>query len=236
MAICEEIGVVLRPFGLLLRGGFHPEVTDNVPPLRKRVPSKTLILVGNAGPSMWEVFTVSKEAKDETPDPLDRWSIRILSAVAEEYGAKPLFPFGVPARPFLSWAKRAEPVAASPIGPLIHPEYGLWHAYRGAFSFPERLKLPDRDERPIPCETCEAKPCLSTCPVDAFATGTYNVPRCTDHLEGPAGKDCFEGGCLARRACPVGAAYAPSQAAFHMAAFVGAMRKYGPGKATGGVG
>lgn len=231
MASYEEIGEALRPFGLLLRGGFHPEAADGVPPLGSGVPSKTLVLAGNAGPAMWEAFAASGEAKDEAPDPLDRWSMRILSAVAKRCGAEPLFPFGAPARPFLRWAERAEPVAPSPIGPLIHPEYGLWHAYRGAFSFPERLKLPARVERPRPCETCKTKPCLDACPVEAFATGAYDVPRCMAHLKGPTAKDCVEGGCLARRACPVGEAYAPPQAAFHTAAFVGAMRKHGFGKA-----
>ena len=39
-----------------------------------------------------------------------------------------------------------------------------------------------------------------------------------------AGRACREGGCLARHACPVGAAaaHAPAQAAFHMAAFLAA--------------
>ena len=37
---------------------------------------------------------------------------------------------------------RAEAVAPSPLGILIHPDYGLWHAYRGALAFAERLALP----------------------------------------------------------------------------------------------
>ena len=176
MAIYGEIGEALRPFGLILRGGFHPEAADDVPPLSSGGPSKTLVLAGNAGPAMWEAFAASGEAKDEAPDPLDRWSMRILSAVAEGCGAEPLFPFGAPARPFLSWAARAEPVAPSPIGPLIHPEYGLWHAYRGAFSFPERLKLPARRRsdhgraRPArrnpawaPARSMPSRPGLTTC-------------------------------------------------------------------------
>ncbi|MCE2509622.1 MAG: hypothetical protein J4G10_01375 [Alphaproteobacteria bacterium] len=231
-----DIGKALRPLGLLLRGGFHPEAADGVPPLASGAPAATLLLAGNAGPAMWTVFAASAEAGDGGADPLDRWSRRVLTAVAESCGAEPFFPFGTPSHPFIGWAMRAEPVAPSPIGPLIHPEYGLWHAYRGALAFAERLELPVRAERPRPCDTCEAKPCLHTCPVAAFAGGSYDVPRCMGHLETPAGRDCVEGGCLARRACPVGEAYAPPQAAFHMDAFMQAMRKRGLGRAAGTAG
>src|SRR4030095_137820 len=48
------------------------------------------------------------------------------------------------------WAMRAEAVAPSPLGILIHPDYGLWHAYRGALAFAERLALPPRGARPLP--------------------------------------------------------------------------------------
>ncbi|MGB1547841.1 MAG: ferredoxin [Alphaproteobacteria bacterium] len=229
----EEIAGAFRPFGLVLRGGFHVEAQDRVPPLGEGTAAKTLILVGNAGPAMWEVFAASPEAGDSGGNPLDRWSRRVVSGVAGECGAKPFFPFGEPTHPFIGWAMRAEPVAPSPIGPLIHPDYGLWHAYRGALAFAERLELPPRDARPRPCDTCQAKPCLDTCPVEAFASGLYDIPRCVEHLEKAAGRDCVEGGCLARRACPVGAAYAPAQAGFHMAAFLSTMRKRGLGRAAG---
>jgi hypothetical protein len=47
------------------------------------------------------------------------------------------------------------------------------------------------------------------------------VPACLDHIRSPAGGNCLESGCRARRACPVGQEYAnePAQARFHMSAF-----------------
>ncbi|MBC8241719.1 MAG: hypothetical protein H8E30_14770 [Alphaproteobacteria bacterium] len=113
---------------------------------------------------------------------------------------------------------RAEPVFSSPIGPLIHPDHGLWHAYRGALAFARKLDIPERPDRSNPCDTCADKPCLSTCPVGAFAPGHYDVQGCANHLTTQAGDVCLAQGCLARRACPVGRdnAYSEVQARFHM--------------------
>jgi hypothetical protein len=210
---------------LHLRGGFHPTADDGVPPLSDRRTAATLVLVGNIGSSFWPAFSHSAEAGDGAPDPLNRWTQRVIGDIAREVGATPLFPFGGPPYlPFQRWATRAEAVASSPLGILIHPDYGLWHAYRGALGFAERLALPPRVERPRPCDSCVDRPCLSACPVGAFAEQGYDVSACIGHIGGPAGGPCMGGGCLARRACPVGSAYGYSaaQARFHMAAFLSA--------------
>ena len=133
-----------------------------------------------------------------------------------------IVPGGPPWLPFQRWAMKADSVAPSPLGILIHPDYGLWHAYRGAFAFVERLPLPPREQRPSPCDSCIERPCLSACPVGAFTPGRYDVARCRDHVAGPAGRACREEGCLARLACPIGRAHAypAAEMAFHMAAFL----------------
>jgi len=79
-----------------------------------------------------------------------------------------------------------------------------------------------RDPRPSPCDSCASRPCLSACPVGAFGADGYDVGACAAHLRRPAGLACMDGGCLARRACPVGGehAHGPAQAAFHMRAFL----------------
>lgn len=247
MTVYEEISVALAPLGLLPRGGFYPEAGDAVPLLDGGKPAKTLIMVGNAGPALWKVFPRSPEAADGKDDPLDRWTVRVLAPIAAAHGAAPFYPFlaapfgatargatgngatgnGAVSHPFTRWAGRADVVAPSPIGLLIHPEHGLWHAYRGAFAFAEALPLPSRAEAPIPCVTCVEKPCLGACPVGAFADKGYDVPVCGSHLAKPAGKPCLEGGCLARRACPVAPPSAPAQAAFHMGAFFRSLRRAG---------
>jgi len=217
-----EIGRRLAVHGLVLRGGFHPEAGELVLDSGEAV--ATLLLVGHVGSGIWPAF---QAARTEGPDPLDRWSRRILEEVGEEFGGRPVMPSdGPPYWPFQQWAMRAEPVFPSPLGILIHPDYGLWHGYRGALLFGDRLELPAAAAAASPCETCRGRPCLSACPVDAFCGGGYDVPACRAHLRSGAGEACLAGSCLARRACPVGReyVYGEDHARFHMAAFLG-----GPG-------
>ncbi|MCH8926017.1 MAG: 4Fe-4S dicluster domain-containing protein [Proteobacteria bacterium] len=227
------IEAALAREGLIPRGGFHPEPGDGVPGLENGAPARTLVLVGNAGPEMWRAFAASPEFGPESgtlPDPLDRWSARVIGELAEAWGARALYPFGGPPHlPFVAWAKRAEAVAESPLGILIHPDYGLWHAYRGALAFAEAVDLAPRDQRPRPCDTCAERPCLSACPVGAFTETGYDVAACTGHISAPAGIDCMERACGARRACPVGRGYIyePAQARFHMEHFLAARRRAG---------
>jgi hypothetical protein len=212
---------------LAMRGAFHPIPADAVPAMADGRSVGTLALVGVVGRSTWDAFQAAGESR-EVKDPLDDWSRRVVGELAARLGAEALFPFGGPPfLPFIRWAQRAEAVFPSPIGPLIHPDYGLWHAYRGALAFAEALDLPAPRARRHPCESCADKPCLSTCPVDAFSTRGYDVPICIRHVAAASGAECLDGGCLARRACPVGAAYqyAPQQMSFHMRAFLRANRK-----------
>ncbi len=222
-----DVDAALARHGLIARGGFQPEAGDHVPSLPGGQPARGLILAGNAGPAMWRSCARAPEFADGGPDALDRWSVRILSGVAEELGALALFPFGGPPYlPFVPWAKRAEQVAESPLGILIHPDYGLWHAYRGALAFAGRIELPPRDERARPCDSCLDKPCLTACPAGAFSGAGYHVPACVKHISTPDGADCMDLGCRARRACPIGRGYAQekAQTRFHMEAFLSARR------------
>ncbi len=231
MPVVDHAGVcrAVEATGLAPRGGFHPTRADAVPAMADGREVGTLVLVGVVGRGCWDAFQAAAESR-QSSNPLDRWSRRVVTELAAELGADALFPFGGPPfLPFLRWARRAEAVHPSPIGPLIHPDYGLWHAYRGALAFAQSIDLPPADQRPRPCDTCADKPCLTTCPVGAFSDRGYDVPACIGHIGGDRGGDCLGGGCLARRACPVGVAYqyAPGQMAFHMRAFFAANRDTG---------
>ncbi len=214
-----EIEDALRTAGLTPRGAFHPEPQDGVPDIASGRPALTLVLAGNAGPAMWAAFSVQR---DPAVDLLDDWSLDLLEPLARSFGARALFPFQKPYLPFQRWAQKAEPCHASPLGMFIHPDHGLWHGYRGALALADLLPLPATDRRSSPCDDCPDRPCLTSCPVAAFTDTGYDVPACARHLDSPAGADCMELGCRARRACPQGqaAGYQPAQANFHMRAFL----------------
>ena len=227
------IDTQLAGCGLTLLGAFHPAPDDDVPGLENREPgTASLVLVGNAGPAMWRAFN-KQHHQESDPDPLDHWSRETLTTVAATLSTElglpvtALFPFdGPPYLPFQKWAQRTGNVHASPLGPVVHHQYGLWHAYRGALLFPARLDVPPVKLMPSPCDTCANKPCLAACPVQAFDGTAYNVPACVDHLASGAGEECFRLGCLARAACPVGVSYAygEGQARFHLGKFFAAHR------------
>ena len=217
---------LLGPTGLIYRGGFHPEPGEDIPTLPNGSPPATIVLVGNAGAAMWNAFAADNPVPAGR-NPLDRWLKPRIEAAARTLGAHPIFPNeGPPFVPIQDWAARAEPVYRSPLGIMIHPDHGLWHVYRAALCFAERLDLPPRDDRPSPCETCEAKPCLEVCPVDAFKPDRFAARDCADHVVSAAGTVCRERGCMARRACPVGRdrQYPRPAQAFHTAAFTRAVR------------
>jgi hypothetical protein len=227
-AVLQTIADAVAPAGLFVRGGFHVEPADDVPPMPDGQSAGTVVLVGNAGAEMWDAL----QATDPGPDrknPLDSWLRPRIQQAAASVGAHPIFPNEGP--PFVAiqdWARRAEPVTRSPIGLMIHPTFGLWHVYRAALCFAERIDLPPREDIANPCETCAAKPCLKVCPADAFGPTSFDVAACLTHVESDAGGACRDGGCMARRACPIGRDYLypkPAQK-FHTAAFMRAAKRH----------
>jgi len=202
---------------LTILGGFHPEEHDKVP-----VPCQTLLLLGPDEPAFWPAFTATPEFKDGGPDPIDRWSRRVVEDWAKTLAATGLFPFGgAPFLPFFSWATRTGRIHASPVNFLVHDHAGLFVSFRGALALPDRIDLPPAPTPP--CEGCKTKPCLSACPVHALTPAGYDVDNCKTYLETPQGTDCVSQGCAVRRRCPVSQGFGrlPAQSEYHMRHFKG---------------
>ena len=214
-----EIERSLHDSGLTPRGAFCPAAGDDVPPLATDTPARTVVLAGNAGPQMWRAFDAARAGGRMT---LDAWSGRVLTELAARLGARAVFPFERPYLPFQRWAMRAEACHPSPLGLLIHPDYGLWHGYRGALLFAAAIELPPPDRRASPCASCADPPCLTACPVGAFDGSAYDVPACARQLARTPEPECMRTGCLARHTCPIGRhrRYVAEQARFHMRAFL----------------
>jgi hypothetical protein len=216
----EDIRAALSPHGISVRGVVHFD--GDGPEMVSGAQARTVVLLGNIGGSIWPAFSAwhSKRGRD-VANPLDAWSVDIIRPVAQSLGGQAYFPSEKPWQPFQQWAMRGEGLKASPLGVLIHPHYGLWHGYRGAIGFAERIGESSIPFERHPCDDCVEKPCLATCPADAVRATVFDVPACRSHIRSPAGKaGCMLSGCIARNACPIGVEhrYPLEQLQFHMAA------------------
>jgi len=216
----RTIEQALEPYGLKLRGIValnDTEIHEN-----GFSGQSSVALVGNIGSSFWDKFTQSAEYRDGEANPLDRWSTRVANEVAPVLKAKPVFPFqGPPYLPFQQWARRAEALHQSPLGLMIHPQYGLWHAYRFALLLNENFAT-ESIRQESACLSCADQPCLNTCPVNAITNEGYDVESCAEYLQQNASAECFLHGCMARFVCPAGREYRylDAQSQFHLGAFV----------------
>ena len=224
-----DLELALKPYGLYSRGFFSLNDNDRddlKQPISMLADKNNLAiaLVGNIASSFWPHFTSAPEYCDELPDPLDRWSKRVAAQLTKELDISPLFPSdGPPYLPFQQWAKRAEGLSQSPIGLLIHPQYGLWHAYRFALIFTLDEVWPHAIvSANSPCVSCIDQPCLNNCPVQAFSVSKYDVPKCSEYLKGKLDSNCNQQGCQARLSCPAGVEYRydDAQHLFHLNAFI----------------
>ena len=224
MTVPEDIEFRLGAHGFILRGGFNFASGETSRTGLSGAPIRSVLLVGQAGAAPWPHFLRWRENQPHAiANPLDTWSRQVIGAVAEKFGARAVSPSDKPYLPFQQWAMRAEGLKPSPLGILMHPQYGLWHAYRGALLFEDEIVLPEPREVIHLCDACVAKPCLKSCPVDAYSAGGFAYQACLAHVRGADGGPCRGGGCLDRNACPYGTAYRypPEIQAFHMAAFAG---------------
>ena len=210
----SEIDGLCAPHGLTVSGVLAACAGDGFAPALQ-----SIVLISPDEPRFWPLFQASTEAGDDGQDPLDRWSKRVIGTIAVALGGVAVFPSdGPPYHPFQQWAGRSGRAFVSPVGLLVHETAGLFISYRGAIALPDRVDQPALPAAP-PCEGC-ARPCVSACPVGALTDTGYDVTACKSYLDLPTGADCQTGGCLVRRACPVGQdRRAAAQSAFHMRAF-----------------
>jgi ferredoxin len=220
----EAIARALDRHGLMLRGGFGFDETEVMPLVQADRPARSVLLVGQAGSTAWSHFlTWRKTQPADFGNPLDSWAREVIGDVAERFGARAVSPSDKPYLPFQQWAMRAEGLKPSPLGILMHPSYGLWHAYRGALLFEDEIAVEEPRDVIHLCDACDGKPCVKSCPVDAYSLSGFDYEGCLSHVRGGSGGPCRTQGCLDRNACPYGREYRylPDQQVFHMAAFAG---------------
>lgn len=228
-----ELNNYLSEQGLILRGGFNLNNDEFKDFSERTISARSLILIGVAGSSFWPKFEASSEYHSYLQgeaNPLDRWSQRHGDKLAATFSGLAVYPFqGPPYYPFIQWAKRCETVHSSKMGFSIHPEFGLWHAFRFALLLPNSYAELDEQlqsnsfqiKTENQCDTCIDSPCLNTCPVNAYTDSGFDPDVCFNYLDQNKNSVCRTHGCIARRSCPEGVnyRYVPQHAEFHMTAF-----------------
>ncbi len=195
----QSLGLICQGLGLRLLG-----IVSTQDPLDGT--ECQIALIGNIGDDFWQFLTAAPEYSDGLPDRLDRYCRRTLTESAPK-NARLIMPSDQPYAPFQSWAQGLGTMHPSPLGMLIHQDYGLWFAFRAAWRFPANTFILNQPQQSTsPCQTCADKPCLNTCPVSAFSATGLAADTCRDYLTA-APNPCIAHQCQARLACPIGEKY-----------------------------
>ena len=215
-AVLRQLTAELQGTGLSVRGWCVDQFVENEPQGDR---DHAIVLIGNLGGIFWPTF---QKSGFEDNHALDRWTKHVIDPIAEKLGGRPLYPSDKPYQPFQQWAKKAEGLETSPHGILMHPEFGLWQAYRAALVFFDVREMPSFQKVEHACNTCADRPCLTTCPVGAFSNEGYDVATCREYVRAHPDSHCATQGCLARQACPIATDhhYSEDQQRFHMKAFL----------------
>lgn len=189
-------------------------ISDAVPHLNlNQYP--TTILVANAGYKFWQSM---KDAKVEGEDPIDQYSTTIVQRYSQHFldaEFELLYPSDYPVS-LRTIGSKTGWSHDSPMGISIHPEFGLWFAYRALFMVSTPLPASQPIQLKHPCESCVDKPCQAVCPASAVTEmGAFDLDTCARFRIEDDSICGFQ--CLSRISCPVGAEYryVPEQMKYH---------------------
>ena len=200
----DDLAAALEPHGLILRGGFSFGAGGaSLRPGHR---------ANRRDPCCWSGRRVQRPgrisstggSRSRPTSPIRSTAGRARSSAASRRRLERA-PFRRPTGPICRSSNgRCAPkgCSPSPLGILMHPRYGLWHAYRGALLFDAEIAVEAPRAVIHLCDTCDGKPCLKACPVEAYTADGFAHAACLGHVRGPRGAPCRDGGCLDRNACP----------------------------------
>lgn len=147
-------------------------------PFREDQKNKTLCLIASGGRSLWENLP---HPLDVTTHPIDFYTQKKMQEFAEVFlrdEIEILYPSDHLIIPLQKIGRAMNLCTQSPIGLDIHPDFGLWFAFRGIFLTRKDITDNSIGKRPALCETCALKPCLKTSDLNA---ARMMCPEKTEH-------------------------------------------------------
>lgn len=167
-----------------------------------RLQANRLILIGHAGPRLWQA--VQESAYAGTAHPIDEFTLATVRQwmTSEQPAAEfsVLYP-GTTAVDLQALGQMAGWHHPSPFMVGINARNGPWFAYRALILARCDLAPTPPETDHSPCTTCTNAPCITACPPGAAARQSFNLKAClTERCS--ENSPCADR-CLARLACPV---------------------------------
>lgn len=201
----------LDAVGLNLQAVFDlAQLADDIVARLRRIagdlaPYRQLILIGNAGPTLWRAV---EAAGLRTDDPIDEFSARAVTDwFTRHHGdaaRMQLYP-GAAAVDLQALGALAGWHHPSPFKVGINDRFGTWFAYRVAMLADSRIPPTRPWASASPCTGCTTRPCVGACPAGALSPGTFSLDACIEYRR-TDGSRC-SATCIARLQCPVGQAH-----------------------------
>ena len=171
--------------------------------------AETVLIVANAGRTLWPLFVASPEASSPE-DPLDRYTRRVLDEASRPDARFALYSEQRDGEylPLVALARRAGLGTPGRVGVLLHPVSGPWLSLRAVVFVRERLARDEASTEPFdPCTGCPA-PCASACHGQVVGEVTVDIEGC---YRTPLTLPACATACDARSACVIGPEHAFSR-------------------------
>ena len=202
---------------------------------------RSVALIGNSGRRLWNCLPDVTGQEHLVDDYSCREVSRVLTKYLGETGWAILYPdrSGNTVPPLQYLGGRAGWHHPSPLGSGIHPQHGLWFAYRAvvvfAFELPESrlsvLHTADTNNGNAsgasPCVSCIDQPCIRSCPASALGIDRAPDLNACAGFRSAEQSPCAER-CLARESCPVGvqSRYVDEQINYHYRQSLESLRRW----------
>ncbi len=206
----SAIAVQLKAVGLNMFALLDPCKIDD-----SAIPNDvtSIMLIGNYGRHLWDCMPDNWRQNDDPVDDFTSSAVtRVLTSELGNGGWTILFPNrALACAPVLQQLGHAAGWHhPSPLGNGIHPEHGLWFAYRAVAAITADIasgttvrQTSDAGISDSPCIRCVDQPCIKSCPPSALGAGRSPDLEACVNFRSRDQSPCAER-CLARQQCPVG--------------------------------